>query len=77
MSSDSWVLRLEKQDEGMEVMVEGCDFRDGRGLGTGWGTTEAERDIGGEWSEAFLVGGMELFLKSATGLESKKNWNWS
>lgn len=45
----------------IEVMVEGCGFREGRRLGTGGWKTEEEGDIGGEWSDDFLVGMIELF----------------
>lgn len=48
----------------MEVVVQGWGFGEGGGLGTDGGKTEEEGDTGGEWSEDFLVGMMELFKNS-------------
>lgn len=63
-----WYSRLRLSsvvvDVVMEVVVQGWGFGEGRGLGTGGGKTEEEGDTGGEWSEDFLVGMMELFKNS-------------
>lgn len=48
----------------IEVMVEGCGFGEGVGMGTDGGKTEEVGDIGGDWRDNFLVGMMELFKNS-------------
>lgn len=56
----------------IEVMVEGCGFREGVGMGTDEGTTEEVGDFGGDWRDNFLVGMMELFKNSVLGLKTEK-----